>query len=597
MARIIPAEFKTKPSRAEKYIFEAIRDSKLAKDWTVFYAKEISKPAFKRDEEIDFLILIPGMGIVLVEAKGATEFHFDGDGVKLVGVPDPKKNPFAQVRTAEKNLRSELISLELEDNKIPIARLVWLPLIDNSAEKLSKNRPGRGFMDYEIAFMKGLDNPYQTVMNALEGTISEGKKNKAYKVEPEGFSAEVIKSISNHFIADYHVSRTVLDKKKERERELKKVAERQNSLLESLRDNSIVYFSGAAGSGKSKVLSKLALDTRNQGHSVLVTCHNVMMANWMREQLPVLENLRVICFDDLLLEIAGLKEHKKTNVDEWYNNVLPAAALAKLKDAGENQKYSTILVDEFQDIAINELKLQVISLLRGKSKALSSRLYLAGDDDQQIMNGSLPVESVDVARKVFGPLTHVQLRNNIRQSPALAASVYKLLGRKSPFDAHLVSEELNDDLEVIHVTAENQSKRLATVLDRLNADYPLPDIRVLHFDNATSILTQVFKRLGNLNSKDEKWLVKHCKETRLNPAGEIKWRSIRKFKGLDEDAIVITDISKESAAWVEKALRRTIEDALYVGMTRARFKLVLLVQDDLFPTTHNADGSLFKSKQ
>jgi hypothetical protein len=380
------------------------------------------------------------MGIVLVEAKGATEFHFDTEGVTLVGVPDPKKNPFSQVRTAEKNLRSELNGLELEDNKIPIARLVWLPLIDNSAEKLSKNRPGRGFMDYEISFMKGLDNPYQTVINALEGTINEGKKNKSYKVEPEGFNAEVIKAISNHFIADYHVSRTVLDKKKERERELKKVAERQNSLLESLRDNSIVYFSGAAGSGKSKVLSKLALDTSNQGHSVLVTCHNVMMANWMREQLPVLENLRVICFDDLLLEIAGIKDHRKTSVDQWYNEVLPASALAKLTGDGVSQKYSTIVVDEFQDIAINEIKLQVLSMLRGKAKALSSRLYLAGDDNQQIMNNSLPVDSVDVARKAFGPLTHVQLRNNIRQSPALAASVYKLLGRKSPFDAHLVSE-------------------------------------------------------------------------------------------------------------------------------------------------------------
>ena len=98
-----------------------------------------------------------------------------------------------------------------------------------------------------------------------------------------------------------------------------------------------------------------------------------------------------------------------------------------------------------------------------------------------------------------------------------------------------------------------------------------------------------------MDSRDERWLAKKCKETKLNPAGEIKWRSIRKFKGLDEDAIVITDISKSSAAWVEKTLKRTLEDALYVGMTRARFKLVLLVQDDLFPTTHNADGSLFKS--
>jgi len=134
------------------------------------------------------------------------------------------------------------------------------------------------------------------------------------------------------------------------------------------------------------------------------------------------------------------------------------------------------------------------------------------------------------------------------------------------------------------------------VLERLNEDYPLPDIRVLHFDNATAVLTELFKKAGNIDSAPERWLAKHCKETMINPAGEIKWRSIRKFKGLDEDAIVITDISKESAAWVEKTLQRTLDDALYVGMTRARFKLVLLVQDDLFPATHNADGSAFKTQ-
>jgi hypothetical protein len=596
MARMIPSQLKPKTSRAEKLIFEAIRDSKLAKDWTVFHAKEISKPAFKRDEEIDFFILIPDLGIVLIEAKGATAFDFDENGMTLTGVPDPTKNPFQQVRTAENNLRSELEALELEANRIPIARLVWLPLIDNSAEKLSKNRPGRGFMDYEIAFMKGLDNPYQTVVNSLEATIAEGKRNKSFKVSPEAFSAEVIKAITNHFIADYHVSRTVQDKHKERERELRKVSEKQNSLLEMIRDNEIVYFSGAAGSGKSKVLAKLALDARSNGHRVLVTCHNLMMATWMREQLPDLENLKVICFDDLLLELAGIKEHRKTGVDEWYSQVLPSKALAVLSSGGEFNDYSALVVDEFQDLAINELKMQVLSKLRGRAKALTSKIYLAGDDNQQIMNGSMPVESVDVARKVFGPLTHIQLKANVRQTPELASRVYKLLGRKPPFDEYLVSEELNDDLEVIHVTPENQSKRLAVVLERLNLDYPLPDIRVLHFDNETSVLSQVFKKIGNLDSRDERWLAKNCKETKLNPAGEIKWRSIRKFKGLDEDAIVITDISKSSAAWVEKTLKRTLEDALYVGMTRARFKLVLLVQDDLFPTTHNADGTAFKSK-
>jgi hypothetical protein len=590
MARMIPPELKAKTSPAERDIFEAIRDSKLAKDWTVFHAKEISKPKHKRDEEIDFIVLIPGRGIVLIEAKGATKFDFDENGMRLTGVPDPEKNPWKQVLTAEKNLRFELESIELEQDETPIGRLVWMPKIDNDSSKLSKNHPGRGFMDYEIAFMNGLDNPYQTILAALEGSIKDGKRRKTYRGNPDYLTPEVIKAITNYFVADYHVSRTVADKHKERERELKKVSARQNSLLDMLRDNSIVYYSGSAGSGKSKILAKLATDTRTLGHNVLVTCHNIMMANWMREQLQHLEGVKVIAFDELLLEIAGLKGHRKTNEGSWYGTELPTVALKTLTENPSIQKYSAILVDEFQDVAINDLKLQILSKLRGKSKALESRIYLAGDDNQQIMNGSLPVDSIEVARKVFGPLTHIQLKTNIRQTPALSAAIYKLLDRKSPFQTHEINEDLNDDLEVIHVTKENQSKQLAKVLDRLNKDYPLPDIRVLHFDNATSVLAQVFNNAGNLSSVHDRWLAKNCKETTMNPAGEIKWRSIRKFKGLDEDAIVITDISKESAAWVEKTLKRTLEDALYVGMTRARFKLVLLVQDGLYEPTHDTDG-------
>jgi hypothetical protein len=593
MSRMIPPEYKSNTSAAEKLVFDSIRDSKLTGDWTVFHAKEISKPKYKRDEEIDFIVLIPQRGIVLIEAKGATEFHFDENGMKLIGVPAPDKNPWGQVRTAESNIRFELDSLELDEKKTPIARLVWMPKIDNDPTKLSKNRPGRGFRDYEIAFMAGLDNPYQTIIGALEGTIADGKKSKTYSSNPEDFSSEIIKAITNHFIGDYHVSRTVADKHKERERELKKVSERQNSLLEMLRDNPIIYFSGPAGSGKSKILSKLAADTKRSGHNVLVTCHNILMANWMREHLQHLESVKVIAFDDLLLEIAEVKSHRRTGEESWYGHELPIAALGKLKLGAKTHSYSAILVDEFQDIAINDMKLEVISRLKGKTKGLESRIYLAGDDNQQIMNGSSPVNSIDIARKVFGPLTHIELKTNLRQTPALSRAIYKLLDRKSPFQSHEINEDLNDDLEVIHVTKENQSKRLATVLQRLNEDYPLPDIRVLHFDNATSVLSQVFKDLGNLSSSADRWLAKNCKETKLNPAGEIKWRSIRKFKGLDQDAIVITDISEESALWVERVLRRTLEDALYVGMTRSRFKLVLLVQDKLYPSTHNADGSAF----
>jgi hypothetical protein len=115
---------------------------------------------------------------------------------------------------------------------------------------------------------------------------------------------------------------------------------------------------------------------------------------------------------------------------------------------------------------------------------------------------------------------------------------------------------------------------------------------VLCFEKEKSALAGVFDRLGNLDSAADRWLAKNCKHD-TNPAGKIRWRSIRKFKGLDQDVIVITDVSQASADWARVTLGKSIRDLLYVGMTRARFKVVLLVQDELFQATHIADGNPF----
>jgi hypothetical protein len=55
-----------------------------------------------------------------------------------------------------------------------------------------------------------------------------------------------------------------------------------------------------------------------------------------------------------------------------------------------------------------------------------------------------------------------------------------------------------------------------------------------------------------------------------------------KFKGLDSDVVIITDINKDSKKFAEERLNITLDDLLYMGMTRARFQVFLLVQDDLY---------------
>jgi superfamily I DNA/RNA helicase len=56
-----------------------------------------------------------------------------------------------------------------------------------------------------------------------------------------------------------------------------------------------------------------------------------------------------------------------------------------------------------------------------------------------------------------------------------------------------------------------------------------------------------------------------------------------KYKGLDSDVVIITDINEESNRFCIERLNISLEDLLYMGMTRAKFNVILLVQDNLFP--------------
>jgi superfamily I DNA/RNA helicase len=86
--------------------------------------------------------------------------------------------------------------------------------------------------------------------------------------------------------------------------------------------------------------------------------------------------------------------------------------------------------------------------------------------------------------------------------------------------------------------------------------------------------------------RDLKKITKHSS----NPDGQIRWRSIMKYKGLDSDVIIITDINYESKAFAEDRLKISLDDLLYMGMTRAKFQVVLLVQDDLYPPSKKTNS-------
>jgi superfamily I DNA/RNA helicase len=361
--------------------------------------------------------------------------------------------------------------------------------------------------------------------------------------------------------------------------------------LDLIDQNQNIFFEGPAGAGKSRILRTAVKKFNTQGKNVLFLTYNLLLEEDTKKELKGLANIDIFSINEFLLKIAGKTDNPKDASSTWFESELPKLALSALKDKSKTTyKYDAIVVDEFQDFSKVSPWLSVISQILEDSKKRNPSLLLAGDDRQRISAPMNSQSSLEIARIFFPHMFHVVLRTNVRQAPGLVESIYALLKRPNPFRRNLLSEKNVGSVKIYKIkagateekTKDSELKKLAEVVQDLLNDYHPSSIRVLSpYGEQKAALVRAFS-LGDTHSqvvRDLKKITKHSS----NPDGQIRWRSIMKYKGLDSDVIIITDINYESKAFAEDRLKISLDDLLYMGMTRARFQVVLLVQDDLYP--------------
>jgi hypothetical protein len=153
-----------------------------------------------------------------------------------------------------------------------------------------------------------------------------------------------------------------------------------------------------------------------------------------------------------------------------------------------------------------------------------------------------------------------------------------LTGLKIDIVKHRLPSAIDGGLEIVDVKPGKEVKALADTLKKLLEEYRLEDIRILSpFGVNSSLAGSIFA--GEPKSADERWLWKTLKNP-VSDQGEIRWRSIAKFKGLESDVVVITDINDNAKDFIE-GTGKTIGEVLYVGISRARHKCVIIQTDDL----------------
>jgi UvrD-like helicase C-terminal domain/AAA domain len=335
------------------------------------------------------------------------------------------------------------------------------------------------------------------------------------------------------------------------------LTQQQFITLDLLRWQKRAAISGCAGSGKTFIALEQAQRLARRGFSVLLTCYNRYLANWLRQHLMelarediALRNIEVMNFHRVAYRLCErvhipLPQDESRDYDEDF-----AVGLITASDLVED-RYDAILADEGQDFNDSWWD-ALLSLLRSPEESL---FYVFYDDNQRIYgrHSAYPIPSDH-----YYPLTI-----NCRTTLTIHEEVMK---HYNALDIPTCKGPQGRAVEHIPTVATKvaEQKALFELLKRLTQDegIAIEDIVLLspvgknrsHY-RAGTMLGRQFQLSWDM-------------ERPLVPHG-LMCCTIFAFKGLERDVVIFAEPDK-----IQSSTER--EQLIYVALSRARFHLIIL---------------------
>jgi hypothetical protein len=542
----LPESILSDPRRsAERKLYDAL--SNLNDKFTVYYsvawqARERNRGA--KDGEADFVIAHPDFGVIIMEVKGggiSYDAHtYQWYSIDRHGEQHTIKDPVEQARNSKYELLKKFNDLpEWEDRWLTMGHVVAFPDIYTEGKSLKP------------------DIPLETVLDA--GTIQDvgAAIQKAFRF----FASEDHRSgglgydrlqLLDSLLANSFQLKTPLGVELAFDDErLIELTERQMMLLDFLGGRRRAAIKGCAGSGKTMLAVEKVRRLAEQGYDVLLTCYNYALARYLAQSAP--DGVSVMHFHGLCREMAkeaGYTIKHVSSEQEFYDRVLPDALLEAVDKIGP--QFDAIVVDEGQDFKEDWL-LPLVALLRDPDQGI---LYFFFDDNQNIYQsvGSIP----GVVDEAPYPLV-----DNCRNTQ----KIHNLVASFHPGQDQLRCPGPPGRSPEIHFYREtgSQERLVRQILYQLVQEEHISneDIVILTPRSQTRTDFKDGTRLGNFT-------LVSIPPRRQN---EIQVSSVHTFKGLERRVVIFTEIDQVASL--------SLDLVLYVGCSRARTHLILLVDENI----------------
>ncbi len=287
MALMRPTEpvFEGGGSLGERRFFEALRDE-LPDEWTVYHQLpyyDLSHGA--RCGEIDFLLLHPSHGLLVVECKGRGVAYRQGEGrwYRQVDGGDPEPLSVSPVRQAERQAYDFVHFLERQ-----------LPARFPAFERFPF------VFGYAVAFplAAGFSTPHPPDLPPELVFTADDRSHLAEKAadilarraaglrrKPPGLPRRAFKTFRKHVLRpSFRLSAGIGGQVADDDQTFVRLTELQARVVHGLLENPVTRVRGGAGTGKTVLALEAARTLAERGDRVLLLCYNRSLGQYLRER-------------------------------------------------------------------------------------------------------------------------------------------------------------------------------------------------------------------------------------------------------------------------------------------------------------------------
>lgn len=566
MAKLLPPYIDRRcKSTGERLLFDIFRNSLFAKDWIVLHSLNLSQHTKRLYGEVDFLLLIPGGGIYVLEVKSGNVKCIDGIwhfSDKFNNTYTSNIGPFNQARDAMFSLRS---AIEKEFGKghrftkILTGFACVFPHICFDKHSVE-------YESWQILDKDSISNSTEIFFRNLVGQFIQKYKGQRWFSEKDSLPVNNDLSILCDFLrGDFERIRTIKETLEEFDRQVKSYTTEQYRILDQIRINNRSITQGSAGTGKTLIAIESAIRAASEGKTVFLTCYNRLIGEWMHKQVEEWnDNIIVSNLHSFLYESSKGFDYDKSqsNKQDYYTKYLPEL-VKHIFQKGILKKFDKLIIDEGQDLIREEYLNLFDEMVTGGLAKGNWEIY--GDFERQAIFAQLSKEEMLILINKFTQPTNFLLKINCRNTKQIGEETSLISGfEKPPFLL-----EYLEGIPVEYVFYNDrlhQQQLLMEQIKRLSVSgLPMNDLIILSprkFKNSCAA------SISDFTIRE----IKHPNEISENQ-NLLGFASIQSYKGMECNYAFLTDI-EELTSEVAKSL-------LYVGMSRARYGLIILIADSM----------------